>query len=41
MDLIKWIVKSITGLFKTALIVFGSTIIVAILTLGVVIGMFL
>ena len=41
MDFIKWTVKSIIGLFKTALMVFGSTIIIAILTLGVVIGMFL
>ena len=41
MDFIKWIVKSIVGLFKTALIMFGTVIIVAILMMGVVIGMFL
>lgn len=41
MELIKWMVKSIVGLFKTAIIVFGSVIIIAILMMGVVIGMFL
>ena len=41
MDLIKWIIKSIIGLFKTALVMFGSVIIIAILMMGVVIGMFL
>ena len=41
MDFIKWIVKSIIGLFKMALVIFGSVIIIAILMMGVVIGMFL
>lgn len=41
MDFIKWIIKSIIGLFKTALVMFGSVIIIAILMMGVVIGMFL
>lgn len=41
MEFIKWTVKSIIGLFKMALAVFGSVIIIAILMMGVVIGMFL
>ena len=41
MKCIEWIFESIIGLFKMALVVFGSTAIIAILTLGVIIGMFL
>ena len=41
MDMLKWIVNAIVGLFKMALIMFGSVIIIAILMMGVIIGMFL
>lgn len=41
MDMLKWIVNAIVGLFKMALVTFGVVMIIIILMLGVVIGMFL
>ena len=41
MELIQWIIKTIVGLFKMALITFASVSVITVIALAVVLGMFL